>query len=133
MPKRPSPNPTEAELEVLMVLWRTGPQTVRQVHEALQVDGRDTSMTTTLKTMQVMVDKGFLVRSDTRPHVYSATLAEEQTQAGLLQELAQKAFEGSVGKMLVRAVKDVDLSDTELAEIRRLIDSTPRTRKGGRK
>ena len=125
MRKRPSPHPTEAEFEVLTVLWREGPRTVRQIHEALQVDGRDTSMTTTLKTMQIMIDKGYLTRSDTRPHVYSAALAEDATQAGLLEDLAHKAFNGSVSKMLIRAVRDVSLSESELAEIRRLIENTP--------
>jgi len=125
MRKRPSPHPTEGEFEVLMVLWREGPRTVRQIHEALQVDGRGTSMTTTLKTMQIMIDKGYLTRSDTRPHVYSAALAEDATQAGLLEDLAHKAFNGSVSKMLIRAVRDVSLSESELAEIRRLIENTP--------
>jgi predicted transcriptional regulator len=133
MPRRVSQYPAESELEVLSILWREGPCTVRQVHELLQADGRNTSMTTTLKTMQIMIDKGFLIRSDTRPHLYSAATPAAQTQAGLLQDLAHKAFDGSVRKMLVRAVQDVGLSADELQEIRRLIDSTRRNVKGGAK
>lgn len=133
MPRRVSQYPAESELEVLSILWREGPSSVRKVHELLQADGRNTSMTTTLKTMQIMVDKGFLTRSDTRPHLYSASAPAEKTQAGLLQGLAQKAFGGSVRKMVVRAVQDAGLSEEELQEIRRLIDSTRRHGKGGAK
>jgi predicted transcriptional regulator len=122
MPRRISELPAESELEVLSILWREGPSTVRGVHERLQADGRETSLTTTLKTMQIMVEKGFLTCGDERPRVYAAAATAERTQAGLLKRLAQKAFEGSVGKLLVRAVEESDLSREELREIRRLID-----------
>jgi len=133
MPRRVSPHPAKSELEILSILWQEGPCTVRRIHDLLQADGRDTSLTTTLKTMQIMVDKGFLTRSDTRPHMYSAAASAETTQAGLLQDLAQKAFGGSLRKMLVRAVQDVGLGEDELQEISRLINSTRRGRKGGTK
>src|SRR3982751_3398779 len=110
MPRRTSDLPTESELEVLAVLWRVGPATVRTVHELLQCDGRETSLTTTLKTMQIMVEKQFLNCNDQRPALYAAASPAERTQAGLLQRLAQRAFAGSVGKLLVRAVQESDLS-----------------------
>ncbi len=123
MPRRISDLPAESELEVLSVLWREGPSTVRRVHELLQADGRDTSLTTTLKTMQIMVEKGFLTCGDKRPAVYAAASPAERTQTGLVKRLAQKAFEGSVGKLLVRAVQEGDLSEAELREIRKVIET----------
>src|SRR3954471_16263 len=120
MPARTSANPTEAELEVLSVLWRRGPSTVRDVHEALQAD-RDTSLTTTLKILQVMTAKGLATRTDARPQVYSAAKPAEKTQAGLLRELVRRAFDGSVRKLMIRAVEDGELSGEELREIQRLI------------
>jgi BlaI family transcriptional regulator, penicillinase repressor len=122
MPRRVSDLPAESELEVLSILWREGPSTVRRVHEALQGDGRETSLTTTLKTMQIMVEKGFLKCGDKRPAVYVPTVAAERTQGGLVKRLAKKAFGGSVGKLLVRAVEEGDLSAEELREIRRVIE-----------
>jgi BlaI family transcriptional regulator, penicillinase repressor len=129
MPTRPSSHPTEAELEALAVLWRRGPSTVRQVHEALQAD-RTTSLTTTLKTLQVMTAKGSVIRSDERPHRYTPAKPQEQTQDGLLKDLARRAFGGSARKMLIRAVETGEMTGEELGEIRKLIDQL-RKQKGG--
>ena len=131
MPRRSSAHPTEAELEVLAVLWRLGPSTVRQVHETLQAD-RQTSMTTTLKILQVMTEKGLTVRDDSRPHRYTAAKPAEKTQAGLLDDLVQKAFGGSVRKLLIRAVEDAGLDGRELREIQNSIDSSRKGKRGNR-
>ncbi len=127
MPRRTSTHPTEAELEILNVLWRQGPSTVRQVHEHLQT-ARRTGLTTTLKMLQLMTEKGLTVRDDLRPSRFSAAIAEEKTQAGLLGDLVKKAFDGSVSKLLVRAIEDGELGREELREIQRLIDSLQRKR-----
>jgi len=130
MPVRAS-RPTEAELEILSVLWQHGPSTVRQVHETLQAD-HDTIMTTTLKTMQVMTEKGLLKRKKkgTSPYVYRPAASEERTQLQLLDNLVQRAFSGSARKMLIRAVSDSNLDDEELREIRRLIDRIRKEHRG---
>ena len=130
MPRRSSPHPTEAELEVLSVLWRRGPSTVREVHEILQND-RQTTLTTTLKILQVMAEKGFVSRNESRPQRYAATAAEEKTQAGLLNDLVRRAFDGSMRKLLIRAVEDAKLSSAELEQIHGLIDSLRRGKRGG--
>lgn len=130
MPVRPSSHPTEAELEILNVLWRRGPSTVREVHEALQAD-RTTGLTTTLKLLQVMTEKGLVTRGDElRPHRYTPASPEEKTQAGLLGDLAQRAFEGSLRKLLIRAVEDGGLGSDELEELQALIDSIRKGQRG---
>ena len=129
MPARTSAHPTEAELEVLSILWRRGPSTVRDVHDALQAD-RDTSLTTTLKILQVMTEKGLSVRTNDRPQVYSAAKPAEKTQAGLLRELVRKAFDGSVRKLMIRALEDGGLSGDELKEIQKLIDTVRKGKRG---
>ena len=129
MPRRPSPHPTEAELEVLNVLWRDGPCTVRAVHETLQAD-RQTGLTTTLKILQVMTEKHLTVRSDSRPHLYTPAVPEEKTQAGLLNDLVRKAFDGSVRKLLIRAVEDATLDAEELREIQKLIGNIRKDKRG---
>lgn len=119
---RLQPRPTDAELAILRVLWERGPSTVRQVHEAL-ADTRETGYTTTLKLMQIMAEKGLVTRNETeRTHVYSAMAGEEQTQQQLVQDLVDRAFGGSAAALVLRALSAEGTSDSELREIRKLID-----------
>ena len=132
MPRRASSHPTAAELEVLSVLWRHGAATVRQVHETLQADRR-TALTTTLKLLQVMTGKGLVIReAGSRPHRYRPAATERKTQSRLLADLARRAFDGSVRKLLVRAVEDGELTNKELREIRKLIDTVRKDKRGGK-
>ena len=113
--------PTDGELEILRVLWRCGPSTVRDVHDVLGAE-KDTSYNTTLKLLQIMHEKGTVERDEScRPQVYSAALPEEQMQRRLVSDLLRRAFGGSARK-LVAALTATDISDEELAEIRRLLD-----------
>ena len=114
-------HPTEAELEILRVLWSRGASTARDVHETL-VAGRLTTFSTTLKLLQIMFGKGLVARRDVRrPHVYQAAIPEEKMQQQLVADLLQRAFGGAARK-LVAALTASNLSDEELAEIRHLLD-----------
>ena len=119
---RTLPRPTDAELEILRVLWERGPSTVRQVHEAL-VGTRETGYTTTLKLMQIMADKRLVDRDESsRTHVYAASRPAEHTQGQLLNDLVDRAFGGSAAALVLRALSSRSTSDDELREIRKLID-----------
>jgi predicted transcriptional regulator len=118
---RSLPRPTDAELSILRVIWQRGPSTVRQVHDALPE--RDTGYTTILKLMQIMAEKGLVVRDESaRTHVYSTRVSEEQTQRQLLKDLMDRAFGGSAAALVLRALSAHDTSPAELREIRKLID-----------
>ena len=113
------PLPTAAELDILAVLWKRGPSTVREVFEAL---GKNSGYTTTLKQMQVMTEKGLLVRNERyRSHVYEAGIPPEQTQQGLAGDLLRRAFGGSAANLLLGALNAQPASEEELAEIRRIL------------
>ena len=122
MARKPRQRPTEGELAILRVLWKLGRATVREVHEALGGSKRS-AYTTTLKLMQIMNDKG-LVRRDESPfaHVYEPAVGQEETQRGLVSDLLSKAFDGSVGKLVMQALAAGEVSAQELDEIRRLLD-----------
>ena len=123
------PRPTDAELEILRVLWDRGASTVRQVHESLAV-ARETGYTTTLKLMQIMVDKGLVTRDESsRTHVYTARASQETTQRQLVRDLVQRAFGGSAAELVMRALAAHKTSDEELGEIRRLIDEAREDRR----
>jgi len=122
MPRYPSSQPTDVELQILAVLWEQGPSTVRQVHDALAAQ-RDTGYSTTLKMIQVMREKGLVVRDDSvRPQLYSAAETKTQTQLQMLDDLAQKAFGGSAKKLVMRMLSAHRVSAEELAEMQRLIE-----------
>lgn len=122
MPKRPFPRPTDAELEILRVLWDRGPCTVRQVHDALS-DSKQTGYTTILKLLQIMTDKGLVERNeDQRSHVYTARSPQEHTQRQLVRDLLDRAFGGSARTLVMQALATGKASPQELAEIRRILD-----------
>jgi BlaI family penicillinase repressor len=113
--------PTEAELEILNVLWAAGPATVREVHDALSSKG--TGYTTVLKQMQVMAEKGLLARSERfRSHVYTARIAQEKTQRQLAGDLLHRAFGGSAKDLVLGALSSQKVSPQELTEIREMLD-----------
>jgi BlaI family penicillinase repressor len=121
-PSAKSPQlPTEAELEILNVLWSTGPATVREVHDALLSKG--TGYTTVLKQMQVMAEKGLLSRSERfRSHVYEAKAAKQHTQRRLARNLLHRAFDGSASSLVLGALSAQKVSPAELREIRKTLD-----------
>ena len=126
MSKKSLPGPTDAELEILKVLWRRGPCTVREVFETLG-EARGTGYTTVLKLMQIMACKGLVERDEgERAHRYEAALAEDETQRRLVGDLLQKAFDGSAKNLVLQALSSRRATADELAEIRRMLDELER-------
>jgi len=123
------PRPTDAELEILAVLWRIGPATVREVHEAI-VRRRPAQYSTILKFMQIMTEKGLVRRDETaRAHVYEAARPREWTQRQLAGYLLERAFSGSARALLIGALSARKASTKELAELRKLLDEYQAGRK----
>lgn len=123
MPSRKAaPHPTEAELAILQVLWRKGPATVREVHEALK-PSRGTGYTTVLKLLQIMTEKGLVERDESqRSHVYRPLLEEQQTKRRLVGDLIDRVFSGSASSLVLNVLSERPASQEELAEIRALLD-----------
>lgn len=116
------PKPTDAELEILQVLWQSGPSSVRQVHEYLS-DDRDTGYTTTLKLMQIMSEKGLVRRNtDARSHIYEAAIAETDVQQQLLRRFVDTAFRGSAMSLVMQALGQHQAVSDELDQIKALIE-----------
>lgn len=123
MPRTPSPpRPTDAELEILNVLWSRGPSTVREVHETI-TEHKPAQYTTVLKLLQIMATKG-LARRDVsaRAHLYEAARPREETRSQLAGDLLQRAFGGSARSLMLGALAGRKTSKKELAELRRLLD-----------
>jgi len=117
------PLPTSAELEILRVIWKRGPSTVREVYKTLEQE-REIGYSTVLKFMQIMTDKGSLVRDETvRPQVYRAARPERQTQQGIVRDLVSRAFGGSSASLAMQALADKKASPDERRQIRELLDA----------
>jgi BlaI family penicillinase repressor len=113
--------PTDAEMEILSVIWDRGPSTVRDVHAAL-ASARSVGQTTVLKLMQIMVEKGFLVRdASIRPQVYSAAEAPDQTRNEFVRQLVDRVFGGSGGSLALRALSSRRSTPEERQAIRDLL------------
>jgi BlaI family transcriptional regulator, penicillinase repressor len=116
------PRPTDAELEILAVLWSRGPATVRDVHETV-AKRKATQYTTVLKIMQIMTEKGLLRRDESeRAHVYTPNRTKEWTQRQLAGDLLHRAFGGSPSSLVMGALSARKASREELREIRKLLD-----------
>ena len=113
--------PTDSELEVLQIIWAHGAQTVRFVNDE-QNKQRDVGYTTTLKIMQIMLDKGLLTRDIVeRSHIYSAAVAQNDTQSQLLREFVDATFKGDSVSLVMRALGEGSTSPEDLAQIKALI------------
>ena len=116
------PEPTKSELEILQVLWQNGPSTVRFVNDTLNEQLREVNYSSTLKLMQIMLDKGLLQRDiEGKNHVYSPAERQEVTQARVIRGLATIAFGGSPASRALRALGSADTSPEELEQIKQLI------------
>lgn len=123
MPKDKS-RPTDSELQILAVLWELGPATVREVYERLKWE---TGYTTVLKFMQLMTEKGLLARQKKgKLHIYRPAMPAERMRKNLVGDLMEKAFGGSLSKLVVAALSAERASAGELEEIRKLIDGADR-------
>jgi predicted transcriptional regulator len=129
MAKQNQPRPTDAELEILRVLWNRGPSTVRDVYEELKRD-KDVGYTTVLKFMQIMAEKGLVRRDeDQRAHLYEAMVPKESTQRQLVGDLLNRAFGGSALELVMQALSAKKATPDEIEQIRRLLDQYEEKRK----
>src|SRR5436190_22002347 len=114
--------PTDAELEILTVLWSRGPSTVRDVYETLQ-RRKAAQYSTVLKFMQIMAQKGLVRRDDSeRAHVYEPSQPREWTQRQLAGDLLQRGFDWCMKNLMIGALSARKASKKELAELRKLLD-----------
>ncbi|RUT73024.1 BlaI/MecI/CopY family transcriptional regulator [Ancylomarina longa] len=119
--------PTEAELEILQVLWNYGPSTVRFVNEKLK-SARNVGYTTTLKVMQIMTEKAMVKRDkESRTHIYEAIVEEQTTKNLLIDKFITNIFQGSTSGMVLQVLGNKKCSNKELEEIRKLIDNIENT------
>lgn len=120
MAKKPATKPTQAEVEILGILWERGPATVREVHERLGT-GRSVGYTGVLKLLQNMHAKGLVHRNqDGQAHIYEAR-EPARMKRQLLGDLVQRVFAGSASQLVLHLLEDEKSTPQELEEIRQML------------
>ena len=124
MARAASTQPTEVELLILRILWKSGGSTAREVHNCLAtIEARDTTYSTTVKMLSVLLEKGLVKRDESvSPQVYRATSSQKATQRKMLGNLIDKVYDGSALSLVMQALSSTRANSEELAEIRRIVD-----------
>jgi BlaI family transcriptional regulator, penicillinase repressor len=129
MARQDTRRPTDAELDILRILWRRGPGTVREIYHEMNTE-REAGYTTVLKIMQIMTDKGLLVRDrSVRPQVYSVAQSQGKTQRQMLGDLLERVFSGSPGNLVLQALSTKKATPEERRQIRELLDRLEKEQK----
>lgn len=122
MPRPPSPQPTEVEMQILRILWDLGPSPVREIHRRLEA-AKGTNYSTTVKMLSVMLQKGLVKRDEeAQPHVYRPALSRAKTGKRMLDDLIEKVYNGSAMSLVLQALSSGKATKEELDEVRRLLD-----------
>lgn len=137
MARRGSGHPTDAELEILKVLWDAGPCELGRVVSGLgESRGAEVATTTVATTLKVMLQKELVIRDQgPKGYLWGAAVGREETSAGMLRKLLDRVFDGSAGRLVARLVEDGSISQADRDEIRRLLDgdgARPKGKKGGK-
>ena len=128
MARSVSTQPTEVELQILRILWTGGGSTAREVHNGLaEVEEKDTTYSTTVKMLSVMLEKGLVKRDESvTPQVYRAASSQKVTQRKMLGDLIDKVYDGSALSLVMQALAASKASPEDLAEVRRMVDELER-------
>jgi predicted transcriptional regulator len=119
MPRPKLPHPTHGELDLLQILWETGPATVRDVLDTLEASGRGRAYTSVMSLMNVMADKGLVKRTPQgRAFLYAPVMKKDAALGRMVRDLCRRAFEGSASTLVTRLLDETNPSDEELKAIR---------------
>ncbi len=118
----PAAEPSKSELEILQVLWDNGPSSVRTVNEHLNKKVREVQYSSTLKTMQIMADKGLVIRDESQmQHIYSAAADEAKTKRQILHRFVDTIYKGSSANLMMQLLGSKKPSAIEIDQIRNLL------------
>ncbi len=129
MPRPASQQPTEGELEILKVLWETGPTELRVICSRLR-EQRAVATTTVATLLKIMQDKGLVKRTEApRGSFWAAAKSKRATLGGLVQRFVDRVFDGSADRLLAHLIEQGNLSEAENAKLQAMLDE--HGRRGG--
>jgi len=114
--------PSELEMQILGTLWRSGPQTVREVLTCLP-DGKKRAYTSILSAMQVMEKKRLLTRTrEGLTDRWRPAVKEAQVLGPFMKKLVAHVFGGQVTSAMQCLLDEAELDDAQLKEIRKILN-----------
>ena len=122
--------PTDSELEILEILWDQGPSTVKSVNQ-IQNSKKAVGYTTTLKMMQIMLEKKILTRIKSgRGHVYTTNYNRDETRKIILDNLLNSVFAGSASKLVMQVIDGSKMKKKDIDEIKEFISNYEKVKNG---
>lgn len=129
MARTPSTHPTDGELELLQILWQTGPCSLGQICSALRLR-RPVATTTVATILKIMLEKKLISRKRTpQGYLWSAKTTRQNAATGMVRKLVDLVFDGSAQRLVAHLLESDQLSDEERKELHRLIDSGKKSEK----
>lgn len=123
MARPPSKQPTDGELEILKILWQTGPAGLGQIHAVLE-ERRGVAFTTVATMLKMMLTKGLVQRDDgPRGYLWNARVSRKATVSGLLGKLVQHLFDGSARRLVAHLIEEGELDDRDREEIMQILQA----------
>lgn len=127
MARPASDHPTEFELEILKVLWKLSPQTVRDVRDRVAESGRDSAHTSVITILNIMVEKGYLEKKkEGKSYLFWPVVSEEDVSQKMLGDMMNRVFDGSARNLVLNLIDGEDIEEAELLELRKLINKKVR-------
>jgi predicted transcriptional regulator len=115
--------PSEAELEILQVIWEIEPASVRAIHDRITEAGKNVGYTTVLKQIQRLTEKGALEKEiQDGTHLYKAVAPESEVKGNLAGKVLRNAFGGSALQMMMHALGNEKTSEEELLKLKEWLD-----------
>ncbi len=119
--------PTDLELEILKIVWKSAPQTVRQIRTRLAESGRKCAHTSVITILNIMVDKGYLEKKkDGKSYLFWPIVAEESVSQQMLGDMVTRVFDGSAKRLVLNLIDGESIEEAELLELRKLINQKVR-------
>ena len=122
MARRPSAALTDAEAEVMAILWRKHPASVGDIVTALN-ERRAVTYSTVQTMLRILETKGYVTHDKVaRAFIYKPVVDERQARLRALRHLVRRLFDGSPSLLVLNVLEDEELDAAERDQLRKLIE-----------
>ncbi|SRR6266508_2041637 len=115
---------TPTELEIMSVLWETGPANVQTVQQNLK---RELAYTTVQTILNILHRKGKVRRTlENRAYLYKAVVSRRQVVSHAIGDIVDRLFGGSAESLVMSMLETKHLTPQRLAKLNELLKASPK-------